>query len=84
MIIKLSQFEGYVPDLEPEDLLLKLFGDMIGDQTDPDDLQRTCFQLKQQFPDFFKDISFNHDPEFPFSREIDEGYRRLQVCGFIG
>jgi hypothetical protein len=83
MITKIGQFEAYYPDLEPDDLLLRLFGGPVPKFKNALELHRMCHQLKAQFPEFFKDISFNHDPDFPYSPQIEEGYNRLLVCGLV-
>jgi len=81
--IKIGKFKGYKPDLEPDTLLLRLFGSPLPKFNSTLGLHRMCYQLKQQFPEFFKDISFNYDPEFPYSPQIEEGYNRLMVCGLV-
>lgn len=88
MLRKVGRFEAYVPDNDPFDVLLKIlalsFSRRGSEFESPSyQLHRFFYKMKKRYPKLLEDVFFNHDPEFPFSEEIENAFNRLQESGYV-
>lgn len=84
---KIGPFEAYVPQRDTEDLILQILASLKIQESEfemkPIQLFRFFFKQKEKYPDLFLDISFNHDPYFPYSAEIEEAFTQLQGNDYL-
>ena len=85
---KIGRFDAYKPDCDLDEILLKILsmsfskkGDSFDSSTDK--LYRFFFDLKREYPTLFEHVHFNHDPEFPYSKEVTESFIGLQEYGYL-
>lgn len=88
MIQKIGRFDAYVPDRDIFSTILEILSLTSLRQNDEiisplHKLHLFFYRLKEKYPDIFEDIFFNHDPSFPYSKQIEDSFTRLQESAFI-
>jgi len=88
MECKIGRFAGYVPKQNFFNVLLEILyisslSERLAFKSPSDKMHRFFYEMKEQYPQFFEDIYFNHDPDFPYSEQIEEGFIRLQESGYV-
>lgn len=88
MHFQIGRFDAYSSDTDAFDILCQIlsFSELKkGKQfkSSSHKIHRFFYELKKEFPDVLSGFFFNSDPEFPFSRQVAEGFLRLQETEFI-
>jgi hypothetical protein len=88
MLRKIGRFDAYAPERDFFQTFLEILAlTNLKPKSEFDSplhrLHRFFFGVKSNYPDIFQDIYFNHDPEFPYSEDIEECFSRLQESVFI-
>ena len=70
----------------PDSVIAYLFARLKSEilTTDDNTLHSTIFELKKEYPDFFKDFTFSRGDIYPFSKELEGILFRLQQSGVLG
>lgn len=86
MMRKIGRFDAYVPDRDLFNTILcmlSLRGDEKKFEAPLHKMHQFFYEKKVSHPELFEDVSFNNDPEFPYSSQIAEAFIRLQESGFV-
>ena len=88
MLRKIGRFEAYIPDRSFFDTFLEILSLTGFKQNEKFDsplhlLYRFFLKSKGKYPHMFEDVFFNHDPDFPYSEQVEDCLTRLQESGFI-
>jgi hypothetical protein len=84
MKINVGQFEGYLSDKNPTDIVLSLLS-RLGSKhrINPSQLHSFIYDMKKQNSGLFEDIYFSETSVFPYSEELELAMRKLQSAGCI-
>lgn len=85
---KIGRFSAYIPNRDLFQTLLSIFS-LTGSRpgvtinSPLSKLHAFFYKMKQKYPDFFEDVYFNDDPDFPYSREIADTFIQLQETEYL-
>lgn len=84
----IGKFMAYTPDRDLFQDMLSILSHTVSEKNETinfpiNKLHSFFFERKKENPDFFKDVYFNDNPEFPYSREIADVFIRLQETEFL-